>query len=172
MSLAQNLKAKLNTKNDQKGFTLIELLVVLVVIAVLTLVGMAVKPKVMEMVAGYKLSSAMDTLSSEALAWKGANANYAGFSLAAECTKGGFSEALCGGTAATDKAPAKLGDGSKANPWGGAYTAIVDPANADHLKVTITNVPNSMGSTLARDLSGHAVDGSATYNGGVISLTL
>ncbi|WP_318521141.1 prepilin-type N-terminal cleavage/methylation domain-containing protein [Photobacterium leiognathi] len=173
MSLAQNLKAKLNVQNDQKGFTLIELLVVLVVIAVLTLVGMAVKPKVMEMVSSYQLSSAMDTLSSEALAWKGGNANYTGFSLAKECANGGFSKALCGvSTPAGKDTPAKLADGSTANPFGGAYTAVADTANADHLKVTITKVPASMGDTLARDLKGHAVDGDASFTGGVISLTL
>lgn len=161
MSLAQKLKAKLNpTNNAQKGFTLIELLVVLVVIAVLTLVGMAVKPKVMDMVSSYQVTSAVDTISSESLSWKGAKANFDGISIASMCTSGDLSKNICGGTGST------IGDGTKANPFGGNYAVAVNGTDSNLIDLTITNVPSSIGTKLVSNLQGHSVNNSAKYTGG------
>ena len=156
MTFAQKLKAKMNpVVNKQSGFTLIELLIVLVVIAILSLVGYLVKPKVMDMVSTYQVTNAVSTISAETLAWKGAKTNFADISVASMCDSGQLSLELCGAA----------NDGVGTNPFGGDYTLTVNAEDANLIDLTMTKVPGAIGKKLANTLKDHSVGDSAKFNG-------
>lgn len=125
--------AKLRNNKKQNGFTLIELLVVLVVISVLTLVGMAVKPKVMAYVNNFQVSSAVDQISTQAAIWRGSNFSYDGISIKAMCDEKLLGKDICGDT----------NDGIRANPFGGDYAVTSSRTYGNqHINVKVTNISN------------------------------
>ncbi|WP_318441625.1 type II secretion system protein [Photobacterium leiognathi] len=123
--------SKLKVKNKQKGFTLIELLIVLVVIAILAIVGLLVKPKVIAQLDTYKLNSALDVMVAQAPVWRGGKYTYNDISVKGMCEQQLLPFEVCGAT----------NDGLGANPFGGDYVIKSSRAYGNqHFNIEVTKI--------------------------------
>ncbi|HIF9337777.1 prepilin-type N-terminal cleavage/methylation domain-containing protein [Photobacterium damselae] len=132
---------------DEKGFTLLELLVVLVVIAILTLVGMAVKPKVIGYMSNAEISAAVDAISTVAPSYM-LTAESPAPTMSQMCKDRALSKRICG----------EHGDGTGSNPFGGDYKVGKSSAYPGHVTVTVTGIKSNVESVIVSNMIARSLE--------------
>ncbi|WP_318521140.1 prepilin-type N-terminal cleavage/methylation domain-containing protein [Photobacterium leiognathi] len=146
---------KLNKTNNEKGFTLIELLVVLVVISVLTLVGMAVKPKVLGYMSNIEISSAVDSIASVAPSYLAIGLKPTDLSMAIVCQDGALSKRVCGVS----------NNGVGANPFGGDYKIGASKEYPGHITITVTGIKSGAENVIVSSLLSRSIEQCTSVDG-------
>ncbi|WP_318452320.1 hypothetical protein [Photobacterium leiognathi] len=156
-------------RNKQRGASLENFIFWLIAAALILVIIVGLYNKATSGAREMTLKSDVSVIISGTQQWGGNNKT--GISMAKLCAAGShyLTNEICGAAS----------DGKNANPYGGDYTVVVDPANPSRVNITITDIDSQYTHVAANDLAPlsfdncRLADGCATLklNGDSITLT-